>query len=354
MISMNRKKLIILAVFVFGLFFLSKIAIADLNGINLLKPEVVNDLNNATYNYASGFDEAWVGIVYKGQVVFTGVYKSNDINEIQEWASVTKPATAMIIVRLVREGIISSLDDDVWLYAHGDNPIGNSKNYVNCLPSPYASLTIRNVLTHKTGINVDCGNIWNNSTKKLLVTSPPGGTRFYSTVAYSISGDVMEDATGRTFSSLVTDYIKNPIGAQTISSRNRSPYTGMCGANWQAPSSYISSTILDLAKFTAGVINRVYITDEEMEMMYNEQLGWMKRTSNGNRCLYHTGNNGPANRAVEMVDFDNNIGISVLYTGNDTSIRGPWANELMNVMYSYVDPLQKESRLSAPSGLQVL
>ena len=81
-----------------------------------------------------------------------------------------------------------------------------------------------------------------------------------------------------------------------------------------------------------------YITEAEEEEMYQQRIGWMQNyTTYGGQsfpCLYHTGDNGTANRAVCIIDRTNDIAVVILYSGSSTSIREAWAKNLMNVIYS--------------------
>lgn len=87
-----------------------KYSYGDQVGINYLNPDIVSDLDSITNRYRKKMHYARVGIVYNGTVVFTKAYVRKNINEPGEWASISKPATALIVMKLVEEGYIKSIN----------------------------------------------------------------------------------------------------------------------------------------------------------------------------------------------------------------------------------------------------
>jgi CubicO group peptidase (beta-lactamase class C family) len=248
------------------------------------------------------------------------------------------------MMQLVRQGVIRSLDDNVWMYSFDSNASDSTADYRRCLPRGYPDMSIRRIMRHMAGLpGPNPANIWTTfPSGTLRVSSSNYGRYYYSTTGFSIIGDVMEDATGRTYQQLVHQYLRdnNPLHPTGLTTRYAvradysQPYTNL---SWQTPSTYIRSTILDLAKFAAGVMNGDYITEIEANEMFDQGIGWKANYTiyNGRTypCFYHTGDNGVANRAICIIDRVNDIAAVVLYSGSSTSIREAWAKALMNVMY---------------------
>jgi len=115
----------------------------DKVGINKLNPCLITELDSITNSYRGKLNYARIGIVYNGNVVFTKSYIDKNINKPGEWASISKPATALIVMKLVGEGYIKSIDDNIWAY---------SSKYINCMPQQYinSKLTIKHLLMHKS------------------------------------------------------------------------------------------------------------------------------------------------------------------------------------------------------------
>ena len=339
-----RKYLI--AIILSALFF-APFARADQVGVNLVTPEVVQALDAVTYGIINGttVTRAHIGIVWNGQVVFTKSYLVNTVNtHVQDWASVSKPATSLIALKLINEGIIDSWDDDVWKY---------SPEYRGWLPTQYPTLTVRHIARHRGGLPAGALYICDanpsyippyTSGGKLIIKDPPGSTYVYSSRGFSVLGDVIEDATGMSYRDLVHTYIRDPVSAPTISVRYhpRGDYIqDPPNTAWMTPSAYMRSNIVDFAKFAAGIVNHVYSTDAEDTMMRTERM-WLTPPTGHSLCLYHTGNNGAPAMSFLIVDPVNDTAAVCLFGGTSeaaqTGLRSPWASGLITCINSFEDP----------------
>ncbi|HVF29774.1 MAG TPA: serine hydrolase domain-containing protein [Pyrinomonadaceae bacterium] len=229
---------------------------------------------------------ASVAVSRRGRVVFTkGFGWANIESSIAagvdtryQIGSTTKPFTAVAILMLVEDRRVG-LDDPV-------------SKYLPNLPTVYGGITIRQLLTHTSGINRDLrtGNtddftiddFW-----KRLATAPvsfePGKRWEYSNTGYIVLGLVIEAVTKRSFGDFVTDRIFRPLRMKDTSylepfskGRNRA-----VGYDWIEnsfrPSPYFSggyaagglvSTVADLAKWDAALNTEKLLKRGSLQQMW--------------------------------------------------------------------------------------
>lgn len=118
-------------------------------------------------------------------------------------ASISKPVSATLTMRLVEEGRVA-LDDSV-------------RKFMTELPAEYEGVTIRRLLSHQSGIREYSGLDEVFSTKhfespseaaeSIFVRSPllfePGTKTAYTTYGYTLLGAALERATGQTFKQIL-------------------------------------------------------------------------------------------------------------------------------------------------------
>lgn len=175
-------------------------------------------------------------------------------------ASTTKPFTAMTIMMLVEEGKVS-LDD-------------KAIKYLPWLPAIYSEVTVRQLLTHTSGINRDVrtANVDNftiDEFKRRFSAAPasfkPGERWEYSNNGYILLGLIVEAVSGKSFGENLALRIAKPLGMYNTK-YNEPPTDRMenraIGYDWvensYQPSPYFSggyaggaiiSTISDMAKW---------------------------------------------------------------------------------------------------------
>lgn len=175
-------------------------------------------------------------------------------------ASTTKPFTAMCVMMLVEEGKIS-LDE-------------KAMKYLPWLPAIYSEVTVRQLLTHTSGINRDVrtANVDNFTIDEFKrrfaaasVSFKPGVRWEYSNNGYILLGLIVEAVSGKPFGENLARRITGPLGMNdtgyneppTAKVKNRAT-----GYDWienaYRPSPYfsggytggaITSTISDMAKW---------------------------------------------------------------------------------------------------------
>lgn len=187
-------------------------------------------------------------------------------------ASLTKPFTAILILRLAEQGRLG-LDE-------------KARATLDWLPGTYDAVTVRQLLNHTSGVprdlrreNVDefpAAEI----RERFLAASPSfaAGTKWeYSNTGYILLSLIAEERTGRPFGELLRIHIFEPLGMR--SSRYRAPLVAGRGRaagydrqedRWQpAPPVYsgfgnsgIETSARDLARFAAALQERRLLRSE--------------------------------------------------------------------------------------------
>lgn len=217
---------------------------------------------------------AAVAIVRRGELVFAQGYGLADqasarpvkVETIFQLASLTKPFTAMAVLLLIEEGKVGL-----------DAP---AKRYLPWLPKHYVAITVRQLLTHTSGVardlrreNVD--EFPPAEFRRRLEAAPasftPGAKWEYSNTGYTLLSLIAEATSGQEFGAFLDARIFRPLGM--VRTGYRVPKTGddahavgydlVEGELIRAPhvfsgwgNSGIESTVLDIAKWAAAIQSR--------------------------------------------------------------------------------------------------
>jgi CubicO group peptidase (beta-lactamase class C family) len=281
-----RKKIVITAVFCISAISLLAVSLArtgDFIGVNKLDEGEVQAVDQIVARYRSNYRYINIALVRSGEVIFTKSYGQNRLDKTDVYASVSKPVTAMIFLQLLEGGEITGVDDAI---------AGYDGDYADVLPEAYRDtpITFLHLLTHQSGVS-HLSDMWNG--EKLNLAFQPGTDVLYSSNAYGILGDVMEEITGLSYSKMVETYIGNPVGATSFWSI----------PHFQAPAGQVRSTIQDMARFAIGVMDGTYVTEEILQklvyMRYARDesgdicLGWYcTNLGSAELTIYHAGSNG--------------------------------------------------------------
>jgi CubicO group peptidase (beta-lactamase class C family) len=142
-------------------------------------------------------------LIRGGQIVETKAVGVRDVSTgtaidsdtIFEAASLSKPVFAYAVLQLVDAGVLS-LDTPLSMYA---------PDYVADDPRA-ASITVRNVLSHTTGLPN-----WRSGTIPLKTYFPPGGRFSYSGEGYVWLQRVVETVTGQPFNDVMARLVFEPL-----------------------------------------------------------------------------------------------------------------------------------------------
>jgi CubicO group peptidase (beta-lactamase class C family) len=229
--------------------------------------------------------------------------------------SVGKQFTATGIMMLVEEGKVG-LDDKITKYFPG-------------APETWNKITIRNLLTHTSGIkdytdkNFDYRRDYTEEDLlKILQTLPfdfaPGDKWSYSNSGYMLLGILIHKVTGKFYGDFLQERIFGPLGMTTtriISEQDIVPnraagYRLIKGViknqEWVSPSLNTTAdgalyfTVLDLAKWDAALYTEKLIKRSSLDEMWTPVklndgkpcpygFGWRVHEMNGHRLIEHGG-----------------------------------------------------------------
>lgn len=301
-----KKKIVI--TIVFCILALSLLAVSlsrsgDFVRVNKLDEGEVQAVDQIINRYRPNYRYINIGLVKGGEIVFTKSYGQNRLEKTDVYASVSKPVTAMIFLQLLEAGEIASVDDAI---------AGYDGDYDDVLPEAYRDtpITFLHLLTHQSGVP-HLSDLWDG--EELKLTFQPGTDVMYSSNAYGILGDVMEEITGLSYSKMVENYIGNPVGATSFWSI----------PHFQAPAGQVRSTIEDMARFAIGVMDGTYVSKEMLEEMVYMQyardeygdicLGWYcTNLGSEELTIYHAGSNGRPRAFLAIEPYQ---GLAVAITG---------------------------------------
>lgn len=203
----------------------------------------------------------YAGTIYTDQIGYSDVSKKKPINSetIFRAYSVTKRLTGILSGILSDDGLVDL-----------NAPI---KNYIQGIPEPLENITSQQLLSHRSGIRHYLSNQeWLELSQKHCsspkdafeafvydpLVSAVDAEEHYSSFGYVLLSGVLESATGKSFSTLMFDYVLNPSKASRIEfdnpGENITPnvskyYEPENGEYFEAPS------IDNSCKFGGGGIN---------------------------------------------------------------------------------------------------
>lgn len=223
-----------------------------------------------------------VALVRDHEVVLNRSYRQNRLEEAEDYASVSKPVTAMLLFQFLEQGHVANLDDPFERYA---------PERAGIVPKEVADrITLRHLLSHQSGIR-HLGDTWREGALNLAFE--PGTAYRYSTDAFGVLGWVLESLSGQPYSALVRSRIGEPVGAHSFGAIT----------HFLAPGGNVYSTTEDMARFAAGVMTHAYVSEAKFGEILaaggitNRHglvcLGWYYRDlGTPDLALFHTGSNG--------------------------------------------------------------
>jgi CubicO group peptidase (beta-lactamase class C family) len=297
--------------------------------VNQLDPAHLDEIDRIVAEFRPNYEYINIALIREGEVVLTKTYGRDRLDRTDVYASVSKPVTAMILVQLLEQGQIGSIDDAIATYA---------VRYQDAQPAPCADtpITFKHLLTHQSGVPHQSA-LWGIG-GNLNMDFCPGTSVQYSTKGYGILGDVMEEITGQSYERLVQRYIGEPVGASSFQARHR----------FVAPGGLVYSTIQDMARFAAGVMDEHYVTDDVLQNLiaqsYTEDnyglicLGWYcSDLETPDLTLYHAGSNGRPRAYLRIKPLQ---GLGVAITGLNRSRDG--AHDFQELSVQLIDALGRD------------
>lgn len=233
-----------------------------------------------------------------------------------EIGSVSKQFTATGIMMLLEEGKLSLTD-----------PISK---YVQDLPEPWQSVTLRHLLSHTSGIP-DIEEIFGYDSYRLQFTLPeiikvanskpmdfkPGDGWHYSNTGYYLLSIVIEKITGKPYGQVLADRIFKPLGMDHTRESDPTAVIPNRSAGYQVkdgvlqnrdpmqPSAILGagalvSTVGDLAKWDASLYTDKLLKRSTWEQMWAPAkltsgkdapygFGWFPESYRGHKSIWHSG-----------------------------------------------------------------
>ena len=307
-----------------------------------------------------------IAIVKEGKLIVAKGYGVRELgkpepvdqNTIFDAASLSKSFTAAAIASLVNENKMT------W-----DAPV---KRYLTSIefPDPYltANVTIRDLLTHRTGIHATNGALFfsgaNRSQllgliKNMRIVAPFRTQFIYSNMGYTVAGEAAAVAAGTTWEDLITKRFLVPLEMKRTSAIfNSAPSTGNIASGHAlingvqrvtlregvqrdvtAPAGAVQSSAADLANWMIFQLGdgtfqgKRILSPEVMTEMHSIQiiipggqafrtarqikyfggygLGWQVMDYRGNRIFWHSGA-GDGQFAYMVLLPDSRLGVAVL------------------------------------------
>jgi CubicO group peptidase (beta-lactamase class C family) len=262
-----------------------------------------------------------IGIIEEGtlrQIMVFGDIKTDTpapFNTIFQVASLTKPVTAMLTLKLVSMGKWN-LDEPLSHYWVDPDVITDPRHLM---------LTTRHVLSHQTGFD---NWRWNNKSKKLVFNFQPGTKFKYSGEGFEYLKHALENKFKMPLDRLADSVLFKPLEMNDTRyvwddnidlSRYAVPHDTSGAAleipknNVASAADFLKTSVEDYSKFGIAVMEGTGLTKEVFTEMIKPQakvnknesfgLGWdmMTNLSNGEYTLFHTGSDAGTRTAIILL-----------------------------------------------------
>ena len=319
-----------------------------------------NNLENIFSNVVSQNFSGVVLVASEGEIIFTGVNGKRDferkillkLSDVFELASVSKQFTAMMVMICKEKGLLN-YDDLVEQY----------------LDIPYKGITIRNLLTHTSGLpdyqkimdenwdksqvagNTEILEYLNKYEPEILFS--PGDEYKYSNTGYVLLGSIVEKVTGKDFVKISKKWIFEPLKMKYTSIRSNeeknelnnlalghkkdsldkfvnankflsSNYTVWLG-NRKGPGR-VSSNVFDLLLWDRALYGETLVTKKTLNEAFTPYklnngkfsfygFGWKLNNDPKNKIVSHSGSNpGYKTKIIRLIDKEKTI---IILSNND-------------------------------------
>jgi CubicO group peptidase (beta-lactamase class C family) len=307
-----------------------------------------------------------VAVVTDNQLRWSAGYGFADVENfvpaksatVYRLGSLSKPITAVAVMRLVEEGKIDL-----------DAPV---QKYCPAFPQKQWPVTPRLILGHLSGIRhyksdeeFDSTRYYASVVEGLAMfkddplLQEPGTKYTYSTFGYSVLGCAVEGASGMKYGDYVRDNVFKPAAMDRIridsvadlipnraqGYRRRADGTlrnsPLADNSYKVPGGGFVSTVEDLAKLAVAMQTAKVLKKDTVEQMYTSQqtrdgkatnygFGWSVATINGQRYVGHSGAQQRVSTILQMFP-DKGIAVVIMVNVEDTKLT-PLANQIIDVL----------------------
>ena len=285
--------------------------------------------------------------VYTGQLpIWTRAWGKSDVeNDVAatprtmfRLASISKPFTAVAIMRLVEMGKVKL-----------DVPI---QKYLPEFPKKRWSITLRQLLCHQAGVRYYRGDDLESTHHFSSVTAglvmfakdpllfEPGTSTLYSSYGFNLAGAVIEAVTHRPYADFVHDEVLVPAGIEymrpddvfAIIPHRASGYRlrkdgqlencGLTDTSYKIPGGGWDGTAEDVVRLARALMRGKILKEETRDLMWTTQrlkngtetgygLGWVIGDEHGVRVVEHSGGQQGTNTHI-MFSPEKNLAVAVL------------------------------------------
>lgn len=210
-----------------------------------------------------------------------------ELNSVQPIASLTKPMTAALILKLVEQGKIKLSDTLADYFPEFNNDTGKT-------------ISLQHVLSHRSGIpnhfvidgwfNPDFHQQTNDKEfVKIIASLPlrfePGTDYLYSNPAYFLLGAIIEQATGLPYEQAFKVMLFEPLGMRNTHFVFEQPNNSIQAFQWQADGGYraqsnssmrlfgagaaIQSDVRDIIRFQRAMHNGAFLNQDSLKLMFD-------------------------------------------------------------------------------------
>jgi len=266
-----------------------------------------------------------VGVLVKGKLVKIKGYGYANLelkvpataDTVYEIGSITKQFTATAIMMLVEQGKVG-LDDSVTKFIEG-------------APDSWKPITIRNLLTHTSGIknytsmipfmgrmrDTESHDAWVKMVGAEKLDFEPGEKWVYDNSGYYLLGMVVEKASGEEYGKFLKEHIFGPLGMTTTRVNDpeevlpgradgysfrggRYVNSGRVDMSWPFSAGNLVSSVADFAKWAAAMFEGKLLSKESFAQMYAQVklkdgtlqpygFGWGIQSFRGHPIIWHNG-----------------------------------------------------------------
>jgi len=264
---------------------------------------------------SESFPGVAVAVIQDGKVLYKNTYgvrsvngpAKPDDNTVFSIGSVSKAFTAVGLMLLVQENRIA-LDDPI-------------KKYVKGLPAEWQNITIRQYMTHTSGIPELKGEKDNSSFEQTLsmaasskMSFRPGAREQYNNFNFAVMGKLIESVTNMDYLSFMQKRVFNPAGMATsgLKPATKDVSTGQLEKNgklvaiethfnpgdYGIPSGGLQTTLADFIQLSQTLYKGTLLKKKTINAMwtpYSNSLsntpGWHSRMA-GKEIIVHKGGGG--------------------------------------------------------------
>ena len=346
----------------YAMFFLTSFAPLTSRADEFKADEILNN-EISKYRHEKDVPGISVALGMGGTIVYARGFGYRDVAKklpatsktVYRLASVSKPISSTLVLRLIQNNKIKSLQS-------------KASTYATSLPQDKSAITIEQLLAHRSGIRHYDGD---ESTNKHFTTcteamkrfiddklkSSPGTDYRYSTHGYTVLGSVIEGATDKTFEEFFKLRLTDGKGLSSLRpeqrdatvpfrsriykrSKSKNVEASRDDLSWKYPGGGLESNVRDLTTFGMKLAAKEIVSKSSLEEMWRKRtgssaLGWRVGEAEGAKVVGHSGAQTGAASYLRIYPTKKHV-VAVLSNRRGHDVRG-LAKTVGAVAISYAD-----------------